>query len=1505
MKRIYILIVSLLSLIYSNSFSIKDKTENYSIYQFNIGSIAIENKSEFDYIQAETSGRTQQIGAPDLPTYSFNYSIDRNKNYDIQYIINEFEIYENIELYPVQPLEKVGEEKFFTRDTELFSSTSIFPLNNLHSKRMSMRGYELLSIEIIPFEYDFESKELKVYTDIDIIINETTNRISETNIPRSKTFETMYLNQVINDQDYEDTRNFQTPSILYICGGDIESTSYFETLVNWRKQQGYIVYTASLTETGSSTGSIKDYIDNAYNNWENPPEHVCLIGDANGSLYVPTYTVSGGSGWGGPAAQGEGDFPYTLLEGNDLFPEMTVGRISIRSTSEFVTILNKIIGYEKNYANDTEWLNTISLVGDPYDSGISTVITNEYIEQLVEIHGGIDNINTKYSGNNYDDWMRDEINNGTAYLNYRGFYGFSGFTSNDVNQLNNGYKLPFIATLTCGTGSFSTETTCMTESLFRAGTSVSPKGAVAIIGTAQSYTHTAFNNIIDMGIFDGIFLHEVPTAGEAVVYGKLAINEIYPQNPGDNCYLFSTWNNLLGDPLTHLWTSPPQTLIVEHDQMLINGSTNFQVNIIDVHGNPIEEVIVTLINSDYDTDGLFMSVLTDINGVADFAIDNYDDENILVTSRKQNYLPEETSFFISNELPELTLNNHTLLIDDSNGNNDGTWNAGEEVSLSFDITNNSTEQLNNLNIELISNSDFVVIDSPLQNIGDLYSQETLEISNLIAFIPNNILDNNNPELRVKIYSSTDDLLWNYILPVDFRSVDVMLSYSIDNDDNNNGFLEPGESAELILEVFNQGSVNVENLLIDLNYFGNQLTFSNTSLDFNNININESGMPTSNLTVTASNDIINGSLITIPMLLSTSDGYDFSDFITIQVGLVTVNDPLGPDMHGYYIYDMNDIDYEIAPTYDWIEIDPGYGGNGQQVDIDDGGNNQDDVTTINLPFTFTFYGQDYNEVSICTNGWISFGESDMESFRNYTLPGPGGPSPIVAVFWDDLKTTSGGDVYQYYDSVNDLFIIEWSDLRTYFSNSVETFQIILYNTGFETPTGDDEMKLQYKEFNNTSVGDYPVGNYDGAVIHGQYCTVGIENHLMTDGLEYTFNNTYPPAAMPLYDQTALFITTRNSTLLAQPDVTYSNTEYLFNLPTNSLESDYLEIENTGEPGSLLVYNTAVSPFPSSDIEQIDGYGYAWESSQTNNNSDYSWVDISSDNEIINFSTNDNAELVNLDFDFSFYGINYSQCLVNPNGWIGFEEDNDEWNNESIFDEESPRAAIFAFWDDLNPENQDNNVGSGNVRYHSNSDRIVIWYNDVVHWTSLERMYDFQVVLYHSGKIDINYREMIGDVESATIGIIDQEGEYGLEIAYNEDFIFDESSLTIDKIPSWLSLNLMSGNSTQIPYGNSSSYTIDINTQDMVDGNYTGYIVINTNIPSGPDVLPVYLFVSENFVLGDINQDGTIDILDAVRMVSIIMGEYIPNTIESLLADMNEDDTINIQDIVLIVNIILSN
>ena len=181
----------------------------------------------------------------------------------------------------------------------------------------------------------------------------------------------------------------------------------------------------------------------------------------------------------------------------------------------------------------------------------------------------------------------------------------------------------------------------------------------------------------------------------------------------------------------------------------------------------------------------------------------------------------------------------------------------------------------------------------------------------------------------------------------------------------------------------------------------------------------------------------------------------------------------------------------------------------------------------MPFLFTFYGEEYNEISVNANGWIAFGHSNMESFRNYQLPGAGGPSPMIAAFWDDLKTSSNSKVFKYIG--DDHVIIEWMDMKTYQHNDNETFQVILYNSA--TPTGDGEIKIQYKEFNNTTNGDYT----QYTPYHGCYSTVGIENHQATVGLEYTFDNKYPDASSHLQDQSALFITTRNTTVLTSGDI----------------------------------------------------------------------------------------------------------------------------------------------------------------------------------------------------------------------------------------------------------------------------------------------------------------------------------------------------------------------------------
>ena len=154
MYKICLFILSLLSLlICEDYFLFKEKNNTSATYQLAIGSITIENDEGYDFVTSHNNNYTQKIGLPELPTYSFNYSIKKEKNYDVEFSINGYEIYDNIELFPVQPLYKIGDDKVFVKDNILYSSNSIYPQENVSIKYMSLRGYELVNIEVIPFEY--------------------------------------------------------------------------------------------------------------------------------------------------------------------------------------------------------------------------------------------------------------------------------------------------------------------------------------------------------------------------------------------------------------------------------------------------------------------------------------------------------------------------------------------------------------------------------------------------------------------------------------------------------------------------------------------------------------------------------------------------------------------------------------------------------------------------------------------------------------------------------------------------------------------------------------------------------------------------------------------------------------------------------------------------------------------------------------------------------------------------------------------------------------------------------------------------------------------------------------------------------------------------------------------------------------------------------------------------------------------------------------------------------
>ena len=62
---------------------------------------------------------------------------------------------------------------------------------------------------------------------------------------------------------------------------------------------------------------------------------------------------------------------------------------------------------------------------------------------------------------------------------------------------------------------------------------------------------------------------------------------------------------------------------------------------------------------------------------------------------------------------------------------------------------------------------------------------------------------------------------------------------------------------------------------------------------------------------------------------------------------------------------------------------------------------------------------------------------------------------------------------------------------------------------------------------------------------------------------------------------------------------------------------------------------------------------------------------------------------------------------------------------------------------------------------------------------------------------------------------------------------------------------------------------------------------------------------NDLVGDLNEDSTLNILDIVLLVDIILNSSSPTNNELFLSDMNEDGALNIQDIILLINVILQN
>jgi len=974
------------------------------------------------------------------------------------------------------------------------------------SEPLIFRDLRVVSLMIQPFQYNSTSKELAVTNNINFeIITEGESGINQKEKANkmSRIFEPIYELAVTNYRDLERTE-YQSPSYMLIYPEANMIETDLEPLLNWKHKKGYNVTAVCTSEIGTSLEDIKNYIQNAYDTWTDPPELVCLIGDALGSYTIPATFMEGG----------EGDHYYSLLEGDDILADVIIGRISVESRTQLQTVVNKICSYERTpYLDEPDWISNVLLSADPSYSSPATVNTCLSIKDMILNNNPDFTFDEVYSPP-FPNFMNNSLNNGAGYFVYRGQGGMNGW---EPEYHNNGHKLYNAVIITCSTGDYYYNT-CTSEALLRLGTPYSPNGAVSAIGTTGPHTHTSFNNIVAAGIFDALFNQNIQSIGGALVWGKLLMYMNYPLNPSNHVTQFCYWNNLMGDPGLIPWTAFPEYLTVTHEEQIALGTNYIEVTVMDAYEHPLEGAWVTALMGE---DAIFSTDFTDENGMVILPIENTVTGTVDLTVTIHDHIPYEGSFEIVQSVHSINILEY--VIDDDNlgtssGNGDGLINPGETIELSVGLQNSGSVTAEDISAQISSEQSWINIIDGVESYGNIlpgsmtFSDDDFDIA-----VGSSALEGNEIRLDLSIAEGQHVNYQDHIyLTVNGPYLDVC-SYLVD--DNSNNQLDPGEIADLVLTLENSGSISVDDVWGIISCQENLISFEDDSGYFGTIlpdnqidNLNDV------FNLNANSQILPGSQFVIDLNLFNSNGFEQEIEFILEVGTVTVNDPLGPDQYGYYCYDDDDAGYYNAPVYEWIEIDPEYGGNGIDLNFSDWGN-EGDIATIDLPFIFNFYGAGYDEITVCSNGWICPGVTEQGAFMNWQLPGPLGPSPMVAPFWDDL-IISDGDVFYFYEEAFHYVIIEWSRVYNEYDNSEETFQVLLYDPiYYPTFTGDSEIKFQYMTVNNVDQGHYGSAHND----HGQFATVGIEDHTASQGLSYTYNNQYPAAAKVLENEMALLFT----------------------------------------------------------------------------------------------------------------------------------------------------------------------------------------------------------------------------------------------------------------------------------------------------------------------------------------------------------------------------------------------
>ncbi|RPH99318.1 MAG: hypothetical protein EHM72_11370, partial [Calditrichaeota bacterium] len=359
-----------------------------------------------------------------------------------------------------------------------------------------------------------------------------------------------------------------------------------QQLVSLRQSQGLQALVADVQDVYDEFNfgqpgsyAIKDFLKWAFDYWQAPRlRYVLLIGDGCYTRYTATgdtldlvpVHMRQTMVYGAAAS----DFWYSLLTGDDEIPEVSIGRLPVRSEDELNRFVTKIVQYETN-PPPGDWQNRLLIIGgnggDFRSQGIAlskTIPLPFNTRMLFTVRD--QSQEDPYFGGTSD--LLDYFDLGCNVITFHGHGGGAIWADNgllrfeDGNRIYTGGKSPFVLSMTCFTGSFESPGV---ESLADALLFSTFEGAIAMLG-ASGVGWTWNDYFLQTELMKQICAFPQLTLGEQLMAGKISYQVHYKTSQAVsqiNQY------HLLGDPATRLHLPQAVRPVIVDKTISLKGDT--------------------------------------------------------------------------------------------------------------------------------------------------------------------------------------------------------------------------------------------------------------------------------------------------------------------------------------------------------------------------------------------------------------------------------------------------------------------------------------------------------------------------------------------------------------------------------------------------------------------------------------------------------------------------------------------------------------------------------------------------------------------------------------------------------------------------------------------------------------------------------------------------------------------------------------------------------------------